>query len=76
MAFGPVVNLKATPLPFIGSTRTWSRVQGLKATPLPQFVIGGNGPAPVVGGFPMFPINPLPGTGGGGSAFGYPIDSG
>jgi hypothetical protein len=75
MAFGPVKNLKATPLPFIGSPRTWALTRNLIATPLPQFVNGGNGPAPITGGFLMSPINPLPGTGGGG-AFGYPIDSG
>lgn len=74
MALGPIKNLK-TPLTFIG-VRTWKPVQNLRAIPLPQFLNGGNGPEPIAGGFPMFPIRPLPGSGGGGAAFGYPIDSG
>jgi hypothetical protein len=72
MTFGPVKNLKATPLPLLG-VRTWSLVNNLKATPLPQFVNGGNGPLPISGGFPMFPINPLPGSASTGGTVGYPI---
>lgn len=79
-ALAPVGSLRATPLPQYGtislSTIPSGPVQDLRATPLPEFLNGGDGPLPIVGGIPLFPVNPLPGGGGGGGGpIGYPIDS-